>query len=180
MGFTKAKKEMIQSTLFHNQEVQKLIDGKETCEVCPNCGAHTGCGRKKRAYAKTMDRRLVAIMLRVADYCDKRKIMRFDIREIFGDSQTENADFRKLHYWGLVEETGKVRWYQMTRKGWAFTLGNVRLPKVVHVWKDAVIASSEAQVAIFEAEPRWQQMKSDYTLDYLPWPFVQQPAVKTM
>lgn len=161
---------MEQTNLFHEQEVERLIEGKEICHEC---------GRRKRAYAKTMDRRLVAILLKVADHCQARKTNEFDIKDIFGDSQIMTADFRKLHYWNLVEHADRVLWYRITRDGWKFILGNLRVPKVLHIWKDKPITRSENTVAIFEAEPRWQSMKSDYTLDYLPWPFMK-PTKETV
>ena len=160
---------MSQVSLFHDQEVKKLIAGKEMCREC---------GRKKRAYAKTLDKRLVAVLLKAVNYCEKAHSVRFDIFDVYGDSERLKADFRKLHYWGIVENTGRYRQYEITNKGWKFVMGNIRLPKIVWVWRDEVILSSESTVAIFEVEKRWQLEKSDYTFDYLPYPFATPAKVK--
>lgn len=162
---------MTQSSLFHDYEVKSLIEGKEIC---------SGCGRPKRAYAKTMDKRLVAILLKAVNHCEKNSSIQFEIKHIYGDSQIENSDFRKLHYWDLVERAGRVGHYRITQKGWKFVLGNIRLPKIVWVWKDDVIQESPETVAIFEVETRWQQIRADYTLDYLPWPFAQPEMAKML
>jgi len=149
-------------------DIEKMKKGKEKCDVCWNCGAHSGCGRMKRAFNKTMDRRLADVFMQAIDQCVRNQDSTFDVSEVYGDSENLKADFRKLHFWSLVESTGKYREYRITKLGWQFAIGRVSIPKLVTVWRNKVEQSSLEEVDIESLSNRWQKIRQDYVLDFIP------------
>ncbi len=137
----------------------RLKAGKDKCPCC---------GKLMRAYCKTLDDRLVKLAWDIAIYLQKNKRQTFNPREVFTNYH-HILDFQKLGYWGIVARTDKSGWWKMTKKGWAFLMGKIKLPKKVWVFNKKVVLEEDVYfVGVDNPDPRWQEERSDYTLDYLP------------
>lgn len=134
----------------------KLKEGKSKCPCC---------GKRMRSYCKTLDQRLVNLAWDIMFYLKQNKTEKFTARHVWDDHEKIN-DFQKLHYWGIIERDG--RW-TMTYKGKQFLMGSIQLPKRVWVFNNRVVMEEDnAFVTVDKADPRWQQYRTDYTLDYVP------------
>ena len=138
---------------------EKLIKGDQKCL----------CDRHLRAFAKTMDKRLLDLMKMAADYLSKNQKQAedcFDKADVYGDSSKLNSDFNKLHCWGLVEMV-RYRVYRFTTLGLRFLFGEAMIPKRVWVYNDEVILADDQLVSANGLDERWQTSKQDYTFDYV-------------
>lgn len=144
---------------------ERLIKGDQVCL----------CDRPLRAFAKTMDKRLVQLMKTAVDYLQKEGKQledHFDNVAVYGDSHKLLADFNKLHCWDLVEMV-RYRTYRFTRRGLEFLFGNIQIPRKVWVYNDKgkkgkrIIIEDDEMVDVNAVDDRWQTQKADYTFDYI-------------
>lgn len=146
---------MTQLPLF-GIDIPRLKAGKDKCPTC---------GKLMRAYAKTLDLRLVKIFYEIAEKAKKNDY--FNPRSVFMDAHHKVNDFQKLHYWGFIERTKKNGLWKVKQKGWSFLKGNIQVAKTVWVFNNKVIMEDDQFVDISKIDPRWQQGRSDYAYDYI-------------
>ncbi len=135
---------------------ERLKKGKDSCPTC---------GRLMRAYAKTMDLRLVKIFYEIA--AKGRKNSYFNPRGVFMDDHHKVTDFQKLHYWGFIERTKKNGLWKIKQRGWSFLNGTIQVSKTVWVFNNKVVADDGIMVDISKVDDRWQENRADWAYDYI-------------
>lgn len=100
-------------------------------------------------------------------YAAKRKGNMVHIRKDMDLNISENNNFQKLRYWGLVakyEERGerKVGYWVLTRKGVFFLRGEIEIPKKITTKDNRIVGESDHKVTIKDCVPNqteeyWQQ-----------------------
>lgn len=138
-----------------------LVDPKKAKKGTDKCPS---CGRLVRWYAKTLDKRLVAILEEFYHRSDGDWV---SLREVFTDHHKIN-DFQKLHYFDLVIRHEKKSLWKVTGLGRQFLLNQVQIPYRVWVFDNEVKERDDSTMtSISKINPRWQESKSDYTFDYI-------------
>lgn len=150
---------MTQPNLFGQLDPIKLRAGTEKCPCC---------GKLMRAYAKTLDKRLIDLLFDACWYMTDNKGMTFNPRIVWKDDHQKINDFQKLGYWKLIQRTKSAGHWKITDKGWNFTAGQIQLPRRVWVFNRQVILEDDEMVRVNHADPRWQTTRADYTMDYIP------------
>ncbi len=150
----------------------QLKQGKAKCPVCE---------RMCRAYAKTLDERLVNLGLKCLKFCldNNRKIFRFEEVVINKDMTKQEArraskdvaDLQKLHYWNIIEKTDKATFWRITEHGMSWLFGNGKLPEKVWVFGNERLRGEDWErgvrmVSVDEVSKRWQVEIQNYRLDY--------------
>ena len=147
---------MKQITIFDKTiRVDDLKKGKLCCD---------GCGRNMRAYAKTLDKRLLYLGYDILDYLRQNKKTSFRAKDIWSDHHKIN-DFQKLGYWKIIRRD-KSSW-KLTNNGKAFLIGKRPLPNRIWVFKNNAVDWEDELLLIHQIDDRWQETRSDYTLDYI-------------
>ena len=155
-------KKSIQGKLFEDEP--ELLEAIKKNPI--RCDA---CGQLIAAHAKTMDKRLLALMIMAAETLWQRgapMFSPFDKADVYGDSARMNSDFNKLHCWGLVKRI-RYRVYRFTRLGVSFLFHGASIPRRVWVYNDVVYSSDPDLVRSDELDDRWQTQKQHYALDYI-------------
>lgn len=139
------------------------------------------CERMCRAYAKTLDERLVNLGLKCLKFCldNNRKIFRFEEVVINKDMTKQEArraskdvaDLQKLHYWNIIEKTDKATFWRITEHGMSWLFGNGKLPEKVWVFGNERLRGEDWErgvrmVSVDEVSKRWQVEIQNYRLDY--------------
>ena len=154
----------MQLGLFPKLDTAKLKEGKDNCPCC---------GRLMRAYCKTLDARLVELLHEIYQYCREKNNPVFQPRIIWGDNHHKINDFQKLHYWGFISRyEDKTASWKLRQLGVDFLKGTVQAPVRLWVFKNEVI-EQEAPNTISMISPRWQIQRSDYAMDYIQRPIIQ-------
>lgn len=142
-------------------EQARLIECE--CDCCDH-----GREKPKRAYCKTLDKRLVDLGFEAFNFLLDTQKKEFKTKDIWSEHK-KLADFQKLGYWDIFRRT-KHGW-KITETGYRFLTGQLELPERIWV-KDwlklkAPVRVSEELVGIGDLRPRWQTERADYTLDYI-------------
>lgn len=135
----------------------KLIKGKDKCVLCDD---------SLRAYAKSLDKRLVNYLYDITGNMSKSYI--FNPRTIFNDDHHKVNDFQKLHYWDFVERLKENGWWKLKQKGWGFIRGKIQVPRKLWVFRNRVILEDDDYIDISNIDPRWQIDRKDFSFDYIP------------
>jgi hypothetical protein len=149
---------MTQLSLF-NIDFIKLKEGKEKCPCCK---------RLMRAYKKTLDKRLVDLAYEAEAFMRNHNRYNFQIREVFADDHLKVNDFQKLRYFGLFKKVGRNNLWELTPRGYQFLFEGYAVPRYVWVFNRQVILRDDEKITVGKIDPRWQEHKLDWALDYLP------------
>jgi hypothetical protein len=141
-----------------------LIELKAGKVKCP-C-----CGHAVRAYCKTLDKRLVSLFEDIGLYLQQNKATTFNPRWVWQDDHHKINDFQKLHYWYLIKRKKAGQW-EITPSGVKFLQGKRTLPKRVWIFNNEHVDHSEERVSIDQLDERWQQERSDWTWDFIPYQY---------
>lgn len=163
----------------HSLHPESLKHGKAKCLMC---------GKPMKAYCKTLDKRLIILLLEIADYCRREERETFNPRSVWANDEDEHhkvTDFQKLQYFksyksgqGLIEKTARTGVWRITRLGERFIKGEIQLPKRVWVFNNEVIDMEDMEmVAVDRADERWQQYREDWASDFFPMKYT--PNLKT-
>jgi hypothetical protein len=130
------------------------------------------CGKLSVWRPKYLDKRLIDELMKIYNDCKERKDRGFTARGMFGDSN-ERLDMQKLHYWDFIESS-KSGWWKITNKGIDFAKGKIQVLEKIYISNNEVVLDEKGEpvggdrmVRVNNAEDRWQQGRSDYTLDYI-------------
>jgi hypothetical protein len=150
---------MKQITIFDKTiRVDDLKKGKLCCE---------GCGRKMRAYAKTLDTRLLDQAYEIRSYLERNNKSTFRAKDVFHDDHQKINDFQKLGYWKIIEKQKLGGKWKLTFNGRLFLENKRPLPDRIWVFNNKAIDWEEELLMVSQINPRWQESKSDYTMDYV-------------
>ena len=147
----------MQLSLFNNH-IEDLKKGKKV--KCP-C-----CGHEVRWYKKTLCQRLVGEAYEIYNYVNW-KFGAFSFREVFKDDHHKVNDAQKLKYFGLIRKVDNNGLWKITQKGIDFLRGDISIPRAVWVYKNEVQMEDDVYVHVGEVEPRWQQCRADWAMDYV-------------
>lgn len=118
------------------------------------------CGKVMRAYAKTLDKRLIELLKEIGRHKS------FKPRQLFNEDHQKINDFQKLGYWDLIEKI-KGGW-KITDKGRRFLGGEIGLPKKLWIFNRKAVLEEDERIDVNGADFRWQKERLDYTMDYIP------------
>lgn len=151
----------------------KIILGKmkQARLIQCECACHAECDQEKpkRAYCKTLDQRLVDLAFDAFQYLLDTQRKTFKTKDIW-ENHHKLTDFQKLGYWDIFRKTRGEGW-KITETGYRFLTGQLELPQRVWVrdWLKlgTPVKVSDDTVTIDDLKPRWQDSRSDFTLDYI-------------
>lgn len=152
----------------------RLKAGKDNCPCCE---------RPMRAYAKTLDKRLVLLAYDIVDHLEKQQKEKFKMNDVWAleadpvVAHRKICDANKLHYWDLVRQEKRGGAWKITRKGYEFLTGKIQLPKTVWVFNDRVVLEDDTMVHVGNVDERWQTSRADYVFDYVPQHYNTEPKV---
>ncbi len=98
-------------------------------------------------------------------------------REVFNENHQKLCDYNKLHYWGIIDKAEKGVGWKLTGKGYDFLMGKIQLPKELWIFNNRIVEESDEMVTIENADPRWQECRSDWTFDYIPYRYNTEPKI---
>lgn len=139
----------------------KLKVGKDKCPCC---------GKLMRAYKKTIDTRLIKLLYEILVSRQGKTHGAWNPREVFKNDHHKINDFQKLHYFGLISRSEHTNGYwKITDRGRYFLLKQIQIPKELWVFNNEVIEESDELTDISKVDERWQQIRADWTFDYMPY-----------
>lgn len=154
-----------QSVLFSDYlDPIKLKAGKEKCPCCK---------RPMKAYGYNLDQKLVSLALDVYAYCGEKQSVAFNPKNVWPDNVSALTQFQKLKCHGIIERSGM--WWTLTKRGYKFVRGEIKLPKKVWVFDDKIILKEDEFVSVEQAEPRWKETYQDWVMDYILTPYETEP-----
>jgi hypothetical protein len=151
--------ENMQPQLLFPMSKIELKSGKQKCPAC---------GKLQRSYCKTLDDRLTNLAYEALDFlCGNQKKI-FRVRDVFKDNHQKINDFQKLGYWRIFERVEKrAGWWKITQTGYRFLVGGYSLPRKLWVYNRKVVEQGNELINAETAKKRWQETRSDWTLDYM-------------
>jgi hypothetical protein len=106
----------------------------------------------------------------IGRYLKNNRTTTFNPRWVWHEDHHKINDFQKLHYWYLIKRVKAGQW-EITPSGVQFLKGVRSLPKIVWVFNNQHVDHSEERVSIGQLDDRWQQEKSDWAFDYIPYKY---------
>ena len=146
----------------HYMSIDSLKKGKDRCLLC---------GKPLKSYIKTMDKRLIELLLKIDRLVSEKKREKFFApREVFTNNHWEIADFQKLSFWGLISR-GKSHWWELTYRGKQFAHGNIQIPWRVEIFNWSYLRKpiweDDTMIKINTADERWQTCAEDHIMDHI-------------
>ena len=161
---------MTQPTIFNSTNRVIVVNDYVKC---PRCSHEFEIEIPKEKYWKSLDGRLIKLLWDCAVDALKSESGRvFNPRWVWQGLEPIKAtrtilDFQKLHYWDLVKRVeNKSGWWRITDRGMDFLKGRIQVEKRVKIDKNVVVETDGPMVHIGNADPRWQQSRGDYVLDF--------------
>lgn len=111
------------------------------------------CGQSMIVYKHSIARRLALILLRVKNYTAP-----FHLQKDAHMSYSENCNFYKLPYWGVVspDDFGSG-YYHITDKGRDFLDGKIEINKWIKTFDNRIVEKSDEMVSIDYCKQYWNQ-----------------------
>ena len=140
----------------------KLKEGKQKCPCCQ---------RPVKAYGYVITDKLVNLAYEITNWCSASSKLTFSPEEVFIGDYKALTQFQKLKMFGIIERTNHSGWWKLTKKGYKFLRGDIKLPRKVWVFADKVILKDDIFVSINQIEKCWKERSQDWTLDYILQPY---------
>ena len=127
-------------------------------KFCPSCG------QSLMVYKHSIARRLALIILKVKDYT-----VPFHLQKDACLSHSENTNFYKVPYWGIVEaDDFGSGYYRITDKGREFIAGRIEIPKWIKTFDNNIVEKSKEMVSIEYCKQYWDKtykQREEYIAD---------------